>query len=74
MLRLYDCWASGNCYKIRLLLTQLCTTFGRVAADIALYAYTHVAQEGGFDLASYGSVSMWLDRVASLSDHILITD
>ena len=34
-------------------------------ADIALYAYTHVAHEGGFDLAPYPAVQAWLQRVAS---------
>lgn len=43
-------------------------------ADIALYAYTHVAHEGGFDLAGYGAVSAWLYRVAAQPGHILITD
>ena len=33
-------------------------------ADIALYAYTHVAEEGGFDLSAYPAVSRWLERVA----------
>ena len=32
-------------------------------ADIALYAYTHVAPEGGFDLAKYRAVQKWLERV-----------
>lgn len=32
-------------------------------ADIALYAYTHVAPEGGFDLAPYPRLRGWLDRV-----------
>jgi len=32
-------------------------------ADIALYAYTHVAPEGGFDLGPYPRVRAWLDRV-----------
>ena len=32
-------------------------------ADIALFAYTHCAQDGGFDLAAYPAVSDWLDRV-----------
>ncbi len=39
-------------------------------ADIALYAYTHVAHEGGFDLARYKSVSGWLERVRSQRDHV----
>jgi glutathione S-transferase len=34
-------------------------------ADIALYAYTHVADEGGFDLADYPAVQAWLMRVAA---------
>jgi glutathione S-transferase len=38
-------------------------------ADIALYAYTHVADEGGFDLASYPSIREWLARVASQPGH-----
>jgi len=33
-------------------------------ADIALYAYTHVAGEGGFDLGAYPAVGRWLHRVA----------
>jgi glutathione S-transferase len=41
-------------------------------ADIALYAYTHVAHEGGFDLASYPAIRAWLDRVASQPGHIAI--
>jgi glutathione S-transferase len=32
-------------------------------ADIALYAYTHIAHEGGFDLGTYASVRTWLKRV-----------
>jgi glutathione S-transferase len=42
-------------------------------ADIALYAYTHVAGEGGFDLARYAAVRRWLDRVAGEPRHIAIT-
>mgnify|MGYP000037445781 CR=1 FL=1 len=34
-------------------------------ADISLFAYTHVAHEGGFDLAPYPNVRAWCDRVAS---------
>jgi glutathione S-transferase len=39
-------------------------------ADIALYAYTHVAHEGGFDLAPYRSVCAWLNRVQAQSGYI----
>lgn len=38
-------------------------------ADIALYAYTHVAHEGGFDLAPYPNVTAWLARVAAEPGH-----
>jgi glutathione S-transferase len=41
-------------------------------ADIALYAYTHVADEGGFDLGAYPTIRAWLDRVASEPGHISI--
>jgi glutathione S-transferase len=43
-------------------------------ADIALYAYTHVAGEGDFDLARYPAVGAWLARVAGQPGHIRITD
>ena len=39
-------------------------------ADIALYAYTHVAEEGGFDLKRFSAVGRWLERVRSLPKHI----
>jgi glutathione S-transferase len=39
-------------------------------ADIALYAYTHVAEEGGHDLAPYANVRAWLARVAAEPRHI----
>src|ERR1700722_15510425 len=42
-------------------------------ADIALYAYTHVADEGGFDLAGYPAIRAWLERVKSQPHHIPIT-
>jgi len=41
-------------------------------ADISLYAYTHVAGEGGFDLGRYPAVRAWLDRVASQAGHVTI--
>src|SRR4051812_43099252 len=41
-------------------------------ADIALYAYTHVAHEGEFDLGRYSAVRAWLDRVAAEPGHVPI--
>src|SRR5262245_29434330 len=43
-------------------------------ADIALYAYTHVAEEGGFDLAPFPAIRAWLKRVAEQPRHLAITD
>ena len=39
-------------------------------ADIALYAYTHCAGEGGFDLTHYPAVRAWLARVKSQPSHV----
>jgi glutathione S-transferase len=41
-------------------------------ADIALYAYTHVAGEGGFDLSGYPAIGRWLDHVAAQPGHVPI--
>jgi glutathione S-transferase len=41
-------------------------------ADVALYAYTHVAHEGGFELDRYPAVQAWLGRVAGLPGHVPI--
>jgi glutathione S-transferase len=45
---------------------------GLTLADIALYAYTHVAHEGGFDLSPYPAIRAWLDGVAAEPGHISI--
>jgi glutathione S-transferase len=42
-------------------------------ADIALYAYTHVAPEGGFELEPYPAIREWLARVMSQPNHVGIT-
>jgi glutathione S-transferase len=39
-------------------------------ADIALYAYTHTASEGGFDLGAYPGIQGWIDRVRAQPGHI----
>src|SRR3990167_8583600 len=43
-------------------------------ADIALYAYTHVADEGGFDLSGYPAICSWLQRVASHPRYVGMLD
>ena len=45
---------------------------GMTLADIALYAYTHVAPEGGFDLGAYPAICAWIDRVAATPGHVSI--
>ncbi len=47
-------WLAGERYSI---------------ADIALYAYTHCAADGGFDLAVYPAISAWLARVKTQPGH-----
>jgi glutathione S-transferase len=42
-------------------------------ADVALYAYTHVAPEGGFALEAYPSIRAWCARVAAEPGHVPIT-
>ena len=39
-------------------------------ADVTLYAYTHVAHQGGFDLSGYPAIRRWLQRVASHPRHV----
>jgi glutathione S-transferase len=41
-------------------------------ADIALYGYTHVAGEGGFNLDNFPQVNAWLARVAAQPGHVTI--
>jgi glutathione S-transferase len=43
-------------------------------ADIALYACTHVAHEGGFQLSGFPVIRAWLERVKGQPRHVLITD
>lgn len=42
-------------------------------ADIALYAYTHVAHEGEFDLSKYPSINAWMGRVVAQPNHVTIS-
>jgi glutathione S-transferase len=44
--------------------------YGCTIADIALYAYTHVAPEGGFDLTKYPGISRWIARIAAEPRHV----
>jgi glutathione S-transferase len=50
-------WFAGEAYSL---------------ADIALYGYTHAAEEGGFALARYPAIGAWLKRVAAQPNHIAL--
>jgi glutathione S-transferase len=43
-------------------------------ADIALYAYTHVAHQGGFDLAPFPAIQTWLARVKQQPGYVGMLD
>ena len=43
-------------------------------ADISLFAYTHVAEEGGFDLSAFDSIQTWIARIQSLPGHLSMDD
>lgn len=49
------------------ILGETCTT-----ADISLFAYTHVADEGGFDLDLYPNIQGWIDRIKNLPGYVAI--
>jgi len=43
-------------------------------ADISLFAYTHVAHEGGFDLSSYPNINQWLKRIETTAGFVSMKD
>ena len=43
-------------------------------ADLSLYAYTHVAEEGGFDLSPYAAINAWLARIEALPGYVGMRD
>ncbi len=45
---------------------------GPTLADIALYAYTHVAGAGGFALGNYPALQAWLARIVAIPGYIAI--
>jgi glutathione S-transferase len=47
---------------------------GPTVADLALYAYTHVAPEGGFEIDRFTAIGEWLGRVSALPGYISIDD
>lgn len=51
--------------KTPFLVGQHCTV-----ADISLYAYSHVAEQGGFDLSNYPNITTWFKRIESLEGYV----
>ena len=71
----YDAKQAGGHKALRVMENQLQKTSYLVGeqmttADISLYGYTHVAEEGGFDLSEYPAILSWIKRIASQSNYI----
>jgi len=79
---LHQMQMSGNCYKVRLTAKQVGVPlrndwFGGKCysvADIAPFAYTHCAGDGGFDLAAFPAVTGWLDPVREQPGHVRLAE
>tara|TARA_B110001469_G_C9470730_1_gene236595 strand:+ start:35 stop:631 length:597 start_codon:yes stop_codon:yes gene_type:complete len=65
----------GGHKALRVMEDQLSTTDYLVSdkmsiADISLYGYTHVANEGGFDLSDYPAIQKWINRIQSHQNYV----
>ena len=65
----YESKQAGGHKALRVMENQLAANAYLVGeqlsiADISLYAYTHVADEGGFDLSAYPAIQEWLQRIS----------
>ena len=54
----------------RLLASEFLAGPACTLADLSLYAYTHVAHEGGFELADYPAINAWLERIRALDGYV----
>jgi len=71
----YHAKQEGGHYALKVMDEQLATTAYLVGgeltvADISLYAYTHVAHEGGFSLDGYPHVREWIARIADHPNYV----
>ena len=70
--RLKMCWQNGRAalevMETRLSNSPFLAGDAFSIADIALYAYTHTAEDGGFELEPFAAVRAWLDRVSELPE------
>jgi len=53
---------------------EFITDYGYCVADIAVFGYTHLAEEGGFDLSLYPAVTQWIERVQNQNGFLSIYD
>ena len=65
-------YAALDAMERRLAAREFLATGRYSIADVSLYAYTHVAHEGDFDLEPYPAIRDWLARVASQPGHVTI--
>jgi len=71
----YDDKQAGGHKALKVMESQLAKTAFLVGdnmtiADISLYGYTHVADEGGFDLAGYPAIVEWIDRIKNTKNYL----
>lgn len=66
------CYAALKVMENHLLERDFFVAERYTIADIGLFAYTHVAHEGGFDLAGFPAIQTWINRVQSQPRHISI--
>lgn len=74
----YESKQSGGIQALKVMEAQLQKTPYLIGndmtiADISLYAYTHVADEGGFDLATFPAIQAWLNRISGRPGYIGMT-
>jgi len=75
----YQSLQAGGHKALAVMEKQLCETDYLVGkqlsiADISLYAYTHVAHEGGFSLAQYPAITAWLKRIEAQTRFVSMQD
>ncbi|MGB2078227.1 MAG: glutathione binding-like protein, partial [Vibrio sp.] len=74
----YQSLQAGGHKALRIMEQQLETSAFLVGeqmtiADIALYAYTHVADEGGFELDAYPNIRRWIDAIANQKGYVAMS-
>lgn len=73
----FEAWEREGCRALAVLDARLAaaphlTDDGFTVADLCLYAYVHVAEEGGFPLGAYPHVGAWLARVRGRPRHVAL--